>query len=91
MINDELGVAVTDVQDALAQCFNEAVQTHGLAVTMSAVVGFAATALHNSEHESRHQQAREIVLGQWTEHFHAYLRMLNQQCDDSNLKPEGVS
>jgi hypothetical protein len=49
---------------------------------MSAMAMFAAEAVHKSEHLSSDPQSRNIVLGQWLTHFHAYLAHLNLECDD---------
>jgi hypothetical protein len=86
--------AVVDIRNALAQTFNEGLQTHGPAVVMSALAMFTASAVHQAEHLSADPQSRNIVLGQWLSHFHTYLTYLNQECDDQvlmNRKPEGMA
>jgi hypothetical protein len=85
--------AVVDVRNELAKVFNEGLETHGPAIVMSALSMFAATAVHQAEHFSSDPQSRNIVLGQWLTHFHAYLAHVNMECDDqqSFMKqpPEG--
>ena len=83
--------AVVDVRNAMAQVFNEGLQTHGPAVVMSALSLFAATAVHQAEHLIDSPQARNIVLGQFLTHFHAYLAHVDQECDDKFMRqpPEG--
>ncbi len=87
--------AVVDVRNGLAQTFNEGLQTHGAAVAMSAVAMFTANVVHQAEHLSADPQSRNIVLGQWLTHFHAYLTYLNEQCDEQQafkgMKPEGMA
>ncbi len=85
--------AVVDVRNGLAQTFNEGIKTHGPGVVLAAVAMFAASALHQAEHLSDDPRARQIVLGQWLSHFHAYLAHVNQECDEGqafvNRPPEG--
>ena len=74
--------AVVDVRNELARIFNEGLETHGPAVVMSALTMFAATAVHQAEHLTDNPQGRNIVLGQWLRHFHAYLMHVDNECDD---------
>ncbi len=81
--------AVLDVRNGLVQTFREALQTHGPAVTMSAVSEFAAVAVHEAEHLTSSPQARELMLGMFTGHFYIALAYLNSQCDGHGLQTAG--
>ncbi len=87
--------AIINIRNQLAQCFNEALKTYGPAAAMSGTAIFAASAVHQAEHLFDNPQARKIVLGQWTEHFHAALVLCNDECDDQRdfmrQPPEGLA
>lgn len=89
--------AIVDIRNALTQVFNEAIKTHGAPSTYAAAVTFAAAAVHQAEHMIADDHARVIVLGRWLQHFHAYLFMLNDECDAQakdplhDMKPEGMA
>ena len=90
---EDFARVVVDIRNELAQVFNEALETHGPAAVMTGMAMFAASAVHQSEHLSDDPQSRNIVLGQWLTHFHAYLVHINQECDDQQAfirqPPEG--
>lgn len=82
------------VLDDLSATFQEAVQTYGVTVALSAVVGFAATVVHEIEHYvAGPVSKRDDILGKWTTQFHRYLNNLNETCDAGNRdrKPGGVA
>ena len=60
---------------------------------MTAVSIFAAAVVHQAEHLMDSPQARQVVLGEWSAGFHAYLDYHNRQCDGGTLlqdyPPEG--
>lgn len=78
----EFTAAIVDVRNELAKVFNEGLETHGPAVVMTGMGMFVAGAVHQAEHLSADPQSRNIVLGQWLTHFHAFLAHLNLECDD---------
>ncbi len=85
--------AVVDIRNELAQVFNEALKTHGPAAVMTAVSMFAGAAVHQAEHLSDDPRSRQIVIGQFLMHFHAWHAQVCQECDDQQefvrRPPEG--
>lgn len=77
--------AVQDVQRDFTATFNEAIKTHGVAATMTAVALFAAGAVHHMEHLPNNtipaSLVRSCALGTFTAGFHRYLEALNLSCD----------
>jgi hypothetical protein len=76
--------AILQIRNSLAQAFNAALATHGPALAMAGAACFAAGAVHHAEHLSDEPQARYIVLGRWTDNFHAQLDYHNQACDQQD-------
>jgi hypothetical protein len=75
--------AILEIRNALARAFNEALKTHGPALAIAGAACFAAGAVHHAEHLIVNEpNARWIVLGRWTDNFHAQLDHLNRHCDD---------
>jgi hypothetical protein len=75
--------AAADIKGQFGAVFLEALQTHGAMLTMAALSAFTAEAVHQAEHLSDNEYARQIVLGNFTAQFNRYLHMLNKSCDES--------
>ncbi len=85
--------AVVDIRNELAQVFNEALTAHGPSATMTAMAMFAGAAVHQAEHLSDDHRSRQIMVGQFLMHFHAWHAQVCQECDDqqefARRPPEG--
>lgn len=73
--------AIQDVREQLRAVLNEALTTHGPALTMTAVVTFAATACHHAAHLMDAPNARELARKSWDDGFYGYLKLLEAACD----------